>query len=614
MMTNSGNPQTKIVITHGGADYTYISDQTFTSIMVKRRENNYDTATLQANDEYGELHSLLSVFDEAKIYMRDSSESAWTQIFGGHIRQSNPSVATSATLQLLCKGYAAALEETHCNRDYGAESSNPTLDTQQEIIQDLVDNMINKSLGTAAGTGYNIGKTKIAAVTATTIKYVNNPYRANIEVTDIIAQLTSAIGAGANPGAHWIVDHNKNLLFDTISNHTHTTEWPNWWNTDQAGSTLTQDVDFLDFQVLDKAEEFANKVLLVTDFRRPTYDYWTEDSGGAALWGNEGFTGITNESATGYYVVGSHSLKFDPDGATTGYGYFPSSANAAWNVNAWGSEKTIPRLNFYCRKKNLTTTTTYVYLSTNTTARKTDYFYATFLNWQTEADDTWFFKSIPIGPYWASTEEAKQFRWDTVGSPSWSNIGSLEFVVSLGGADATLHIDDLHFSGKLARSAKNSTNITANKEHQKVLISRNAMDDSCVASDDTGYAARIAYAELLRRQSLPVTVMFTVAGKQSMMAGQKLHVHAGKKRDGASYTVDADMRIIELAHKISGGNGFTTTVTATSDLKNSSPVNIPDQYAMWQENMFVNSAEAKNIRAGAEVDLLIPMIEKDYPS
>lgn len=606
-MEKIGLPDFKVTITHLGADTDYVNSD-FTNLNIKRRENNYDVATLTVNNENSNFYTdHVSAFDEVKVYAKDHAETAYTQLFGGTVRQPNPSYPP-AQLALLCKGYGAALEETHCNRDYGIESKNAGLFTVQDILEDIVDNMVNKSLGSADNTGWAITKTKIANLfSATGINYVNNPFRTNLEVADVICNLATAIAAGA-AGCHWIVDNSKNFIVNTIGNHENPEVWPNYYNLTQADSTLIQGRDFQTYGVLNKTEEYANKVVLVTDFRRPAYDYWTEDSGGAALWGNELLTSIADSNAQ--YVVGSHSLLFTPNGATQGYGYFPAAANAAWNVTAWGSERTIPTLNFYMQKKSLTAATTVVYMSTNTTARKTDYFYTAFTNWTSESDDTWYHKSIPIGPYWATTDEGRQYRWSKWGDPSWSKIDSIEFVIAGAGAGGKLYIDDLHFKGKLARSAKDTSEITRVNEYQKVLISRESLDDSCIASDDTGFAGRIAYAELLRRSTMPKTITFQVSLKPKMMAGQKVHVHAEKRADG-TFAIDADYRVLEVEHNINL-QGATSSVTATSDLLNAFPISVPDQYAMMLENLMVNSKEAKNMRATSEVDLLIPILEKAY--
>jgi hypothetical protein len=612
------HPQFKVTVTHGGSDYTYES-RVCNPIRIKHRESNYSTAELTVENQYSQKYlGEIQKFDVIQIWFKVNPWESFTVTpqFGGIIRQVNPACGGSdALLGVICKGYGSALEDTNCNREYGLESKNSSLHHIKLVAEDLVDNMINKSLGSADNTGYAITKTKIADIaSATAIKYINNPYRANIDVVDVLCDLSCAIGTGATAGAHWIVDNAKNLIINTIGAHENTAEWPDWWNTDQSGSTLTQGIDFLDYAVLDKAEEFANKVVLVTDFRRPSFDYWTEDSGGSALWGNDGLTSVTDSNTQ--FVVGSHSLKLTPNGANAGYAYYPSTENSAWDITKWGSERVVPRLNFYYWKGNgVTETTTYVILFK--TDHKTDYFYTKFSDTEYLGYDThnkWLNVSIPIGPYWKTSDVTKPLMWIESGvtSADWANINGICFFTSLAGANGEIYIDDLHFSGKLIRSAKDSTNITANKEVQKVLIARNSMDDSCIASDDSGFAARIAYSELLRRTADPKTIVFKVPLKPQMMAGQKLHVHAEKKMDG-NYRIDLTTRIIEVIHEVQE-NMATSTITATSDLKNTRPINIPDQYAMMQENMFLNSNEAKNIRAGGEVDLLIPILEKDYPS
>lgn len=575
---------------------------------MKRRENNYDVATLLCDNDKSKMYSVkIDVLDEIKIYFKIDG-GAYKQVFGGHVRQANPLFSQEGyLLQLKCKSYGVALEETHCKTEFGRESLHLTTDTAKEIWEYIVDNYINKSLGpTGAATGYAITKTYIADIAAATpLTYINNPYTTCLDVVDLVCSLTSAIGAGATAGAHWIVDHSKNLIINTIGTHENPVQWPDWWNTDEVGSTLTQGVDFGSFHVLDKSEEFANNVILITDFRRPSYDYWTENN--AALWGNDALT--TLEAVVTPKVVGTHSLHSLSNGAIAGYAYYPSAQNAAWDTSKWGSPRTIPHLNFYMYKDgNITEATTYVRLFT--TNHTTDYFYIPFSTW-TEPDNEWIHKSIPIGPYWASSEESKQFRWGASSAGAlWTNINGACFNINLaGGAGGNLYIDDLCFSGKIVRAAKNTASITANHEYQKTLISRVAMDDTCVAATDTGMAARLAYAELLRRIKLPLSITFSIELKPTMMAGQKLHVYACQKSDG-NYAIDSVMRILTVQHNL--GENAVTTVTATDDLINSTPISVPDQYATMMENILVNSKEAKNMRAGAEVDVLIEPLIKNY--
>lgn len=599
-------PQFKITI--DGTEYT---NDTFIDINVKRRECNYDVATLVANDDSRALYDGgIQKFDVVKIELKANSADAYTQVFGGKVRQVNPNLQHGKYLTVTCKGYGAECEDTHCNRDYGLESSNPTINQIDDIIVDLTDNFVEKSFGGAA-TNHTITTTKVSDYVDTAVKYINNPYRANIEILDTLGQLSSAIGGGTTAGGHWIVIPDAVstalLLWAKIGDHaagnnSPETEWPDWWNTNQAGSTLIEGVDFLDFNVLDKAEEYANNVVLVTDFRHPAYDYYTEGGFDNGLWGKDGTT-VEDSAAAPGAVVGSEYLLIEDALA-----YTPSTEDAGWDVTKWGSHKTIPRLNFYMYKNDLVNANCQIRLFT--TDKATDYFYCSLATLD-DPDDEWIWKSIPIGPYWATADEIRKFRWLENGSPDWTDINGLAFYAVDNGVDpGSLLLDDLHFTGKIVRSAQHTASIGVYGEIQKVLIARNAMDDSCVASDDTGYAGRIAHAELLRRVVLPKTISFSITGKPTMMAGQKCHVHACKKPAG-TFVIDLDMRMLQVEHSFNA-QGFTTTVTASSDLKNTLPINQTDVFAMWQENMFLNSNEAKNIRAGAEVDLLVSPLIKTY--
>jgi hypothetical protein len=609
----------KFKVTIDGTDY---ENDVFNSINIKRRDCNYDVATLVAADPTQALYAgAIQKFDVVSVNLKADTGDAYSLVFGGKVRQVNPTVSRAGrNLAVNCKGYGAALEDTHCSRDYGLESSNPSYHDAWGILANIIGDYAEKSFSGGA-TGYDFDNggegLYISDFCTTDIKYINNPYRANSEVIDIVCNLTSAIGAGATAGGHWIVDPLGRFLFAKIGDHTAgasspETYWPDWWNTNQAGSTLTEGIDFFDLNVLDKAEEYANHVVLVTDFRRPASDYWTESGFTNGLWDFDGTT-CEDDNVTPDPVVGADYLVIENADAWT-----PANEAAGWDVTRWGSSKTIPRLNFYMYKNDLVNANCIIKMFT--TDHSTDYFYTLFSTLN-DPDDEWVFKSIPIGPYWATTDEARLHRWiPSSANADWANINGLSFYAVDNGADpGFLCLDDLHFSGKIARSAKHLASIATYGEIQKVLLARNAMDDTCVAGTgagkDDGFAGRINLAELLRRVSLPQTIIFTIPLKPTMMAGQKCHIHACKKSDGSfvssSWTNGGDMRILTVEHNIDA-SGASTTVTATTDLLNSIPINQPDMYAMMMENLFLNSNEAKNIRAGAEVDLLIPRLVSDY--
>jgi len=139
-------PQCKLDL--GGTEYTDVVN----SAIVKLRENNFSTATLVLDNNKSRFYtSLVDTFTEAKLYFKDASEASWTQVFGGYVRELLPILGVQGSLLTLgCKGYGAALDETHCNRDYGFESANASLDTCKEIWDDLVTDFINKSFDDGA--------------------------------------------------------------------------------------------------------------------------------------------------------------------------------------------------------------------------------------------------------------------------------------------------------------------------------------------------------------------------------------------------------------------------------------------------------------------------------
>ncbi len=609
-------PQYKLDL--GGTEYT----SGLKSFNVKLRENNYSVATLILDNRQSHFYnSLVDTFTEVKLYVKDATESSYTQVFGGYARDLLPSLEPSPVGEILtlgCKGYGFALEEMHCNRDFGYESSTgTTYDELSEILVHVINNFVERGFD-SWDAGHTFNHTLVTDnFDATTFTYINNPYRRCIDVVNHACDLATAIAAGAdaeNPtaaGPHWIVkpaNPQPYFLVGKIGDHaaggsSPEAQWPDWWgaDNDQASSTLTQGDDFKKYLIIDKSEEFANSVVLATDFRRPAYDYWTDDNA-ATIWTKEAaVTAIAADA--GDYIVGSHSLKITW-GVAQGDVYYPSTADAAWDITTWGSEKTIPRINFYYKNEDDALVYLALFTQRGVKAFSTD----PLFGFDTSG---WVHASIPIGPNWAADEENKTFKWTDAGGAGadWSDINGIEFS-GIGNGDIT-YIDDIHLTGKIVRQAYVSDNITSNREHQKLFISRYAMDDSCVASDDSGNAGRLAKAELLRRILNPVSIQFTTGLHSSMLAGQKLYVQAGLLASG-SYRIDSAMRAMTVEHGFNILEGAYTRVTATTDLYNTRPISSTDAWALQQEFTLVNSGEAKNMRAGAEIDLLIPMLKKDY--
>jgi hypothetical protein len=405
--------QFKVTITHlpkGAATSTDYICRVFSSIKVTWRENDVSTAILHGDNLHSTLYpDNVNKFDTIKVYVKQSTASAWTEIFDGYIRDCNPIVDASGSLvELKCKGLGSALIATNCNTNYGYTSANDSIDTIEEIIEDLVDNYINKSFGTANNTGYSIGKDYVQAIDAgLSIPFINSPYSTNKEVIDKILMLDTAYRNGATAGPHWFVDVSGNLRVKTIgTQQAHGGfgggDWGIYYGGSNTAITLSEGVDFMSYKVTTATKEYANNIVLIAKLRKPAYDYWTEDSGGQALWGSVGLTSKTDVNAAGppqEYVVGSHSLELNitnPD--TTGRAWYPSAESAGWDVTKWGSEESVPAIKFYFMKTaDLQEASCSVRLCT--TDHDNDYFYAVFSTW-TDPDDEWIHRSIPIGPYW----------------------------------------------------------------------------------------------------------------------------------------------------------------------------------------------------------------------
>jgi len=201
--------------------------------------------------------------------------------------------------------------------------------------------------------------------------------------------------------------------------------------------------------------------------------------------------------------------------------------------------------------------------------------------------------------------------WDIAGAPDWANIDYIGvYFVNTGYAGANdFWLDDLHLSGKIIREAYNSTDIGTYDEHQKIIKMDSAVDDSMKATDDTGTAARLAYAELLTRQSIPIVGEIVTPGIVDVLPGQQIHPHANKQASG-SYRIDKDFRIKRILHSFNVA-GFTTTSQVTDDLTNTFAKGPSDLASLFSSVMFVDP-EAQSLKAMG-IDTLVPRLSKDYP-
>jgi hypothetical protein len=599
----------------------------FTQLHVTGRENGVMSAQLECSNPASLSMWIDSValFDSIQVAV-NVQETGWIELFDGYVKDHAAGVSMKGRMVgLKCRGLGVALADTHCNEQYGytCNRTTPTdFDEIEEILEDVVDNHVNKSYGSANVTGYAITKTYIGAIDAALkIPFFNAPYQTNQSIVDLLCTLDTAYRDGSTAGPHWIVDVAGNLRIKTIG----TTQaeiggsggaWGTYYGgqaaVDAAG-TLTEGIDFFDYTLNTPSDSYANSVVLACDLRKPAYDYWTEDSGGAALWGNDGLG--TLENSVTEYVVGSHSLHLVTDGANNGTAYYPSAENANWDFSLMGSEESVPSLNFYYwMDADIAGATTYVRLFT--TDHDNDYFYDNFPTWTLggSTNSEWLHISIPIGLYWRTLVEERVNRWGSNGIPSWFTMNGIAFNTSGAGGNGDIYIDDLHFSGKVIREAVDTSEVTSYNEHQHVIMSRTPLDDSFVATDDSGMAGQLCHAELLRRVNPPKNLTVTVSLKPSLKAGEYFKIYAGRmgtSRTGYTYKVNGvDYRTLQYTHHITR-DGATTTLYLTSDVTNSFPISDVRARKVLNEYLLENNEKATDMQGG-NVDLLIPHLRKTY--
>jgi len=304
------------------------------------------------------------------------------------------------------------------------------------------------------------------------------------------------------------------------------------------------------------------------------------------------------------------------------YIWYPAGFDADWDFTKCGSSDTIPHVDFYARRSDsLGPLNRFFFTSTDETQ---DRYYLDDLDNYITAVDEWFHLSIPIGPYYSVDDETRRFRWvDDGGAFDWADVKGLGFFFDCGGfaGDIRLYIDDIHLNGKVIREAYSSADITAKGlEKQRVIRNDVAVDDTIKASDDSGTAAQLAYAELLRRMQSPLVATIQTPLAPTILPGQTVHIHACLKKgyklmDASALRIDKDFRVKEIRHLIgplAKYNGFETRWNLTDDVTNSHAFSVPTAYSLLKRYAgALGHAEARNLK-GSGIDTLIPRLTIDY--
>jgi hypothetical protein len=577
------------------------------SATVTRLENGFDTATVTIEDEKSKNWTYpVTRGASVKLEVKDASETAYTTLLEGIIRQVGPQFSTEGELTVLkCDGAGYGLAETFCAQEYGTQSRNPTLDTMAEILTDanygIVPKWVNKIRGTATDSGYAYTTTYVETITGT-IGYIYFPYKPCNKSLGDLCDIINAIKAGT-ASAHWIVTPIADLRVKLIG--ASQVGWPKYYGGEiVAEATLEQGSDFADLN-LQQLDIEANYVVYYGSFRRPCNgDSWTENS--SSLWGKDATITISDEG--GVKKVGSYSIKLTDSGAG-GDAWVPAAHSSNMNISAISQPDLIPTVNFYALKHGIPSLS--VVLPTGATDANA--YYYLFQGDLTNSDE-WYNISLPIGPYYTLAQTKQNFRWSVQGAGySWTDIDAIHIGITMDSGTDYVLIDGLHIGNvPIIRIAKNSTNITANKLKAKLITDDTGKDDTLNTTVD-GVMAQLAYNELLRCQTTPIVGSVTVPMIKDLLPGQLLHIHA-KKKSGGTFTVDKDMRVSQVIQVIDPKQGFLSQVSVTDDLTNSHPRQAFTDLNKVMADMRpeFQDRQATAIKAG-QVNINCAVFEKDYP-
>ncbi len=152
----------------------------------------------------------------------------------------------------------------------------------------------------------------------------------------------------------------------------------------------------------------------------------------------------------------------------------------------------------------------------------------------------------------------------------------------------------------------------------KVIRNDTAVNDTLQSgtpgTTDTGTAAMLCHAELLRRSQTPIVGMIQTPLAPTSLPGQTVYIEACQQSSG-SYRIQKDFRVKELTHLIGGAarfGGFETRWNLTDDVTNTHAFGVPSAYSLLMEYAgALGQGEARDLKGG-DLDNLIPRLSEDY--
>jgi len=619
-------------LTVGGS--VEIEDDQALSIVNVRPENNISSLSVTIGDWQSSNYSdVFDVHSELKLEVKTGGRQTYTTIFDGIIHNLKPVFSDAGEdLEVQAWGFGVCLSKTFCNTSYGVESSNPTLDTPEEILDDIATDYVAKRLGAGGvATEWVINTTDVDAPHADfSVTHLNSPYLDNFT---LISRLLDLINAHAvvsgDVGAHWYFDTDKHLRVKEIDADSTDTLWTRYYGGTVLTAVIKEGVDDVEARGFHKQiDDYANHIIVSSAFRKPAHDVWTESTDG---WADDDVT-LTVDTGGGVGepavpAVGTYMLKAasEIDGTCRFYYDFP----APCDFTKVGSQLNPPKLNFLLACNDISDNTQ-IGVNLYTTRTTHNYHYvddaaASTLQNMLSKDSEWQFISIPIGEYatkyfdrdmrYSGAAAADtNWHWSKNGANAdWNSIAGIEFQFDGTAERDVIFVDDIHFSGNIIRSCYDQSEISATtKERQKFFRMDYAVDDTLVADDDdAGMGAMVALSELFRSKQAPTTGTLRFPMKEDMLPGQTLMVYAGLKADRATFRwSNLPMRIKELTNKITAGE-FYSSVQITSDVSNTFAVGVPNMWDLLMDKAgALDHGQAKDLRASG-VDNQVAVLSWD---
>jgi hypothetical protein len=610
MVTYYTSPQIKATV--GATDY--INDQIL-SASITGIENGFDVATLIFSDKQTANRATITQNAAISVYTKNISDAGWgNPILTGKIRYANEKseVQTGETIHAKIDGAGYGFAEMLCAQAYGNQSSLYAMNTLKEIITDstygIVPIWVNEVLNSGNASGYSYDVSDVDDITGS-IRYLYFPYKPASKCVCDVVNLVQAI-KGVAAGPHWIVTPAGKLLVTTVASHSAAAAsagWTTYYAGSQDNATLEHGKDFLESSFENQSTQ-ANYVLYHSNWLFPSNGDICEN------WDINDWDGTncTAAYATTEHKAGVYSTKITFTAQNIDQKIF-LNGNFGLDITKAGGKFNRPVYGFWCmRDSDLVTSVLTIGLHSGT-----NYAMATVnLDKLLPNADEWAYIEIEIGPYHNTTPTQEYTGFTEIAGFDWTTVNSASFTFNGGNNPTTANfwIDDFHFAGWVIRAASNSTKIAADGVLKtRIINDQFAKDDSLSASDTTGTAAQLCYAELLRTQTNPVIGTVTTPYLPGLYAGQLVHIHA-RPNSAGTYQINQDFRVTQYTHSLTP-QSWTTKLTLTSDLING--LSRASYESLNEANKAIRpefqDAQATGIKM-RDIDITQPILGVDYPS